>query len=297
MVNIIASPYRMDDITSLKQAGATTIVVGTDFFSVRSVSHFKQEELKEIKNICEVQHLKLYVLVNRFFVENELEALREYLKYLKAIDVDGIYFTDIGVLYEAKQLEMDNKLIYNPETMLTNSLDIQEYLDLGIKMATISKEITLENMLEIAKKVRGELEVIIHGRLNMMHSKRMLLTNYMKFLKKDMNLHNDFSLYLMEEKRDEHLPIVEDEEGTHIYTGFTLASFEEIHDFIEAGILNLRIESMFLSIDDVCQIIKDYRYVIEHPREGRKMYKEYEEKYLEQNITKGFMYKKTGVAK
>ncbi len=29
----------------------------------------------------------------------------------------------------------------------------------------------------------------------------------------------------MEEHRDEHMPIVEDETGTHVFTGFTLSSF------------------------------------------------------------------------
>lgn len=297
MINLIASPFILEDIEKLKRAGVSSVVLGTPFFSVRSTCHFTNEQLAQAKEICRKLDLQCYILLNRFFVEDEIEDLKEHLCYLKELDVDGIYFTDMGVFYEAKQLGMQSKMIYNPDTILTNSADVQTYMDLGMKMCTLSKEITLEDMVKIGKKAQCNLEVIIHGRLNMMHSKRNLLTNYMQFLNKDIDLKNNSALYLMEENREEHMPIIEDEHGTHIYTGFTLCNFEEVEDIIHAGILNLRIESMFYSIDEVCQIISDYKKVIEHPAGGREMYREYEKQYPNQNVTKGFLYKKTGLLK
>ena len=58
----------------------------------------------------------MYVLVNRIFVEEELERLRDFLKLLKELDVEGIYYGDEGVLYEAARLDMKDRLIYNPDT-------------------------------------------------------------------------------------------------------------------------------------------------------------------------------------
>ncbi|MDQ0359845.1 peptidase U32 family protein [Breznakia pachnodae] len=297
MINLITSPYQLEDITKLKAVGITSVIVGTEAFSVRSPSAFNNEQLQECRTLCTSNHMQMYVSVNRFFMEDDLIALREHLQYLKELDVDGIYFTDMGVFYEAKQLGLESKLIYNPDTILTNSADIQAYLDLGIHMCTISKEITLEDMLKIGNRVNGELEIIIHGRLPMMDSKRMLLSNYMEFIKKEYDVKNNYQLYLMEENREEHMPIVEDKDGTHVFTGFTLASFEEVEDMINAGICNLRIESLFYTIDEVCKITEDYKRVMESPREGRLLYKEYEKEYPSQNITKGFMYKKTGAKK
>lgn len=297
MINLIASPFELEDIEKLKKAGVTSVILGTPFFSVRSTCHFTDEELAQARDICQNLNLQCYILLNRFFVENELEALRKHLQYLKTLDVEGIYFTDMSVFYEAKQLKMQDKMIYNPDTILTNSADVQAYMQLGMKMCTLSKEITLEDMIKIGNKTHCELEVIVHGRLNMMHSKRNLLTNYMLFLNKDIDLKEKYDLYLMEENREEHMPIIEDEQGTHIYTGFTLCSFEEVEDIINAGIFNLRIESMFHSIDEVCQILSDYRKVIENPAGGREMYRVYEKQYPKQNITKGFLYKKTGLLK
>lgn len=297
MVNIIASPYEIGDILKLKDAGATSVIIGTPFFSVRALSHFTNTELKEVKKICETNHLQMYVLMNRFFVEDEVEKMKQQLLFLKELDVDGIYFTDMGVFYEAKRIDLHDRLIYNPDTILTNHEDVNAYLDLGMKMCTLGKEITLEDMVSIGNNVSKEMEVIIHGRLNMMHSKRNLLTNYMEFLQKDKNFKNNHDLYLMEENRDEHMPILEDEHGTHIFTGFTLCSFEEIADLFKAGIRNFRVESMFMKIDEVVQAIKDYHKVIENPAGGRKMFQKYQNQYPQMNITKGFLYKKTGLLK
>lgn len=297
MINVIASPKEIGDIIKLKQAGANSVILGTPFFSVRAVSHFDNETLKEIKKICIYNEIQMYVLMNRFFVEEELKALRTQLAYLKDIDVDGIYFTDMGVFYEAEKLGLQNKLIYNPDTIITNHLDVNAYLALGLKMCTLSKEITLEDMVKMGKQIKGESEVIVHGRLNMMHSKRNLLTNYMQFLNKDIDLRDKQDLYLMEESREEHMPIVEDEHGTHVYTGFTLCSFEEIEDLIKAGIRNFRIESMFMDIEAIVQIIQDYCKVIEDPERGRELYQKYQTEYPQENITKGFLYKKTGLVK
>jgi len=297
MVNLIASPYQVKDIIKLKNSGITSVVVGTETFSMRSASIFSDEQLKECKHLCIRENIQMYVSVNRFFMEDDLPYLREHLQYLKRLQVDGIYFSDMGVYYEAKSFGLESKLIYNPDTILTNSADIQAYLNLGIKMCTISKEITVADMLRIGKCINSNLEVIIHGRLAMMDSKRMLLSNYMEFIEKDYDVKNNYHLYLMEENRDEHMPIVEDKGGTHIFTGFTLASFEELQEIIHAGICNLRIESLFYTIDELCKIVEDYKKVIESPCEGRLLFKAYEKKYPLQNITKGFMYKKTGAKK
>lgn len=297
MIDLIASPYQIEDIEKLKDAGASSVIIGSPFFSVRSISHFTHEEVKAAKALCKKLKMQCYYLLNRFFVEDELSLLKEELLFLKQLDMDGIYFGDMGVFYEAQQLGMQHKMVYNPDTILTNSADIIAYMELGMKMCTLSKEITLEEMLKIAKKANCELEVILHGRLHMMHSKRKLLTHYMQFLKRKESLANRYDLYLKEEHREEHMPIVEDEQGTHIFTGFTLCSFEEMEDIINAGISHLRIESMFYTIEEICAIVRDYQAVYHHLKNGREQFQYYEKQYPKQNITKGFLYKKTGLLK
>lgn len=297
MIDFITTPFSLEDLKKLKEAGSTSVVIGTPFFSVRNVHDFSVEELPLVKKECHKLGLRMYVLVNRFFVEEELEALREHLQRLKDLDVDGIYYGDEGVYQEAKALGIENRLIYNPDTLITNHSDVQYYLDEGISMVTISKEITLDEICAIAKKVQGECEVIIHGRLNMMHSKRNLLSNYFSFLGKEENIRNKMDLYLMEEHRDEHMPIVEDETGTHVFTGFTLSSFDEIKDMVHAGIRHFRIDGIFHDVDYVIEALKLYQSVLQDEVKGREVFEAYKKKYEKDHVTHGFYYTKTSKVK
>lgn len=293
--NIITSFTKMTDIEKLKEAGANTIIIGIPFFSVRSTNFLDQDEFVEAIALCEKLGLQKYVLINRFFVEKELEDLRKVLEHLKAFNLDGIYFTDMAVYYEAAKLGMESLLIYNPDTILTSSPDINAYLDLNLKACLVSKEITLEEVLSIAENSDApRLEVFIHGYMNMLHSKRQLLTNYMAFLKRDDQVRYRHDLRLKEEKRPELMPVMEDDAGTHIFTGYRLATFNEIKTLYDAGIVNYRIESLFENIDDLCSYIKAYKRILDEETTVEEVMKEFGDEYY---FDSGFMYKKTGLLK
>ncbi|WP_278567682.1 peptidase U32 family protein [Amedibacillus dolichus] len=296
-MEFIVTPFHVEDITRLHEANADGVVVATPFFSARGAAVFTLEELVQLRSLTTAMNMKLYVLVNRFFMENELEKLREHLRYLKKLAVDGIYYGDESVLYEAKKLEMEHLLIYSPDTLTTSSQDVQYYLDEGISMVTISKDITLEETCHIAKQVKGECEVILHGRLNIMHSKRRLLSNYFDFLGKKVDVFNKKDIYLMEETRDEHMPIVEDDLGTHVFSGYTLVSFEEIKQLAQSGIRHVRIDGIFHDLDYVCKALSLYQAVLSNEMSGAQAKEKFDKCYPDDHATSGFYYVKTSKVK
>lgn len=296
MLDFVVTPFQMEDLEKVKQAGATSVVISTPFFSARGAAYFAVEQLEEVRTRCTQLKLRMYVQVNRFFSEDEVEKLRKHLQYLKEIHVDGIYYGDEGVLWEAMKLNMQDCLIYNPDTLITNKEDVQYYMDEGIQMVTLSKEITLEELCYIAQSVRGKVEVVIHGRLNMMHSKRALIRNYLDFIKQPKDIKDNHNLYIMEETRDERMPIVEDDLGTHVFTGYTLASFDELNALVEAGVSSLRIDGIFKDIDYVCEALTLYQAVLQGS-DASAIYEQYKDTYSEDNVTKGFYYTKTSKVK
>lgn len=296
MLDFIATPFQMEDLHKLKEAGANSVVISTPFFSVRGAGYFEREALPCVKKQCESLGLAMLVMVNRFFTEEELPKLIEFLKELKTLQVDGIYYGDECVLYEAKKLNMVDKLIYNPDTLITNHADVQFYLDEGISMVSISKEITKDEICEIAHQVQGNIEIIIHGRVNMMHSKRNLISNYLEFIHQPQDIKGKRSLYIMEETREDHMPIMEDEFGTHVFSGYTLASFMEIKDFVDAGICHMRIDGIFHDIDYVCEALRLYHDIL-NGSDAKEIDEMYHEKYKEDHVTSGFYYTKTSKVK
>lgn len=296
MINFIATLFDLKDIEAYRQAGAGSVVVAVPFFSARGAALFEEQELKQIKQACVQAGLKMYVAVNRFFTEEELAKLEAFLRYLKALAVDGIYYGDECVLYLAEQLQMKDVLIYAPDTLLTNPYDAQYYLSQGISMVSISKEITLEEICEIARQVQEGIEITIHGRVNMMHSKRKLVSNYLQFIGKEEAIQGKKDLYIMEETRDEHMPIIEDELGTHVFSGYTLVSFEELKSFVEAGIKNFKIDGIFHDSAYVIEALSLYQAILKGA-DPQAILKQYEKAYEQDHVSNGFYYTKTSKVK
>lgn len=296
-MNTIINLHRIEDLERYAKLHVGSVIVSLAHHGVRGGVSFTLEQLPMIIEEAKKYDLQVYLLLNKLYVEEELEELRSTLQVLKTLAIDGIYFGDLGFAYEAKQAGLDHLLIYNPDTLVTNSQDVLFYFTCGMKMVSLSKEITVEEILEIARIVKQPLEVIIHGRLNMMHSKRKLLSNYEAFLEKDLDLTKQKELYLIEETRDDLMPVFEDEFGTHVFTGFTFNGFNQVEEFIKAGIINIRIENLFLSIEEEEAVLRTLHKIINKELDKEEGFLYLQNKYPKQNITDGFMYKETGALK
>lgn len=297
-MKFITTPFTIEDIPQLKQAGADAVLISTPFFSARGAASFAIEQLREIKQCCSALELEMLVQVNRFFMEEELFAVEEHLQLLKALDVDGIYFGDEGVLYLAKGLGMEEKLIYAPDTLITNHEDVNFYLAQKLHSVALAKEITLEEIIRIAQRSdASRIEVIIHGYLPMMHSKRTLLSNYMKFMNKDYDPYEKRSLYIMEETREAHMPILEDAMGTHIFSGFIQCFFAEIKQLQKAGIGYVRIDGMFKDSTYVMEMLRLYRAILDEVMSAKEAIARYHAVYPNDVIDSGFLYTKTSKSK
>lgn len=296
-MNLIIHLQERKDLERYANLGVTSVIVSLRDHGVRGGTPFPLDELPSIVEEAKQYGLMVYVLMNRLYVEEEIAALQAALQQVKQAQVDGIYFGDLGLAYEASVLGMTSLLIYNPDTLITNSKDVEFYFDEGFKMVTLAKEITKAEVLQIASKIKQPLEVIIHGRLNMMHSKRMLLSNYEVFLNQPQKFTNHDTLYLMEEHREELMPIIEDTFGTHVFTGFSYAGFKEIKEFMEAGIQNFRIENLFLSKEEEQATILMYQKVIRGDISGEEAFAQFVEQYPKQAYSDGFMFKETGTTK
>lgn len=297
-MRLLATPLKLNDIESFAAAGADELIFGTSFFSVRSAAVFSVDQYEEIRCRTEKAHVKMLVLMNRFFVEEELPACREHLMFLKKLGVDGIYFTDEAVLAIAKELEVAHLLIYQPDTLLTNHPDVNYYLSEELKRIVLSKEITVEEIIEIAHNSPADrLELIVHGRVVVMHSKRPLISNYMEFINNDLQVKNNRHLIIEEETRHERMPILEDEQGTHVFSAYVLASFKELSSFIQAGIGAARIDGIFQSSDEIANVVRLYDQLRKEERSAEEIYEMFTSAYPDIPVDSGFYYRPTSTTK
>ena len=127
MTQWIVTLCEQDAIVKLKEAGADELLVSVPFFSLRAARVFSCDQLAELSAKIHDAGMRIAVNCTRFFMEDELEQLRSFLRLLNEIDADSVYFADEGVLYEAIQLGLQDRLVYQPDTLITNSADAAFY--------------------------------------------------------------------------------------------------------------------------------------------------------------------------
>lgn len=276
------------------QLNIKAIIVGMNQFSDRFNRYFSYFELDEIIKQAKALSIDVYVSVNAMIQEDELELLEKHLLMLKQKDIKGIYFNDFAVYNIAYENDMLSKLIYIPDTLITNSLDALFLLKQGIKSVVAAKELTLDEIVKMAKKLKN-MELIIHGRINLSYSKRFFLRNYFKHIGKNKEVIDNHTLRIKEETRDTMMPIIETKYGTSIYSDMSLCSYNEfeiLKRYLSAGI----IDDIFMSKEELIDSINSYRLV------GGKITAQdidlyMKKRYPESNYGPCFYYEKTSKTK
>lgn len=235
-----------------------SIILAMENFSIGQDHTYTDKEIIEISKKAKEDKVKVYVLCNKMIFDDEVESLKKTLEFLKDLDIDGIYFSDMAVFMLARDLKMHSLLIYAPGMVVVNSLDVKEYLKLGIQAVELANEITLEEKIEIAKNNPHQVGVVISGYMLMSYSKRLALSNYFNEINKDVDVINNYDLSLIEATRSGQMPIYQDDEGTYIYSEYILDSFKFIKDLMQIDFKFFRIDGIFLSEKMILDLLNAY---------------------------------------
>ncbi len=266
------------------------IIVGK-FFT--SSYHCSLKQIVEINVICKANKRKIYIALDDFISEDDIDALYKYLEFIKKLEPDGIFFHDLGVIAAARKYGLSDRLIYDGKTVACNSLDTAFLLSKGIDSVVLSRELTLAEIVRILHNNPQRIDLQIFGHLRLSYSKRRFLTNYFKEINKEYKYLDNENLFLLEEQRDYKLPIIENEEGTFIYSDYILEMFEELPElmpYVKRGI----IDTLFIdeqTITDVCRDLHRLTFENKIFLKGN-LYQNHPGSY-----SSGYLYQRTNISK
>lgn len=277
------------NIDKLKSA-CDGFIVGSLFCSGYN---YTIEDLRKINKYCKENGKKIYITIENFISEEDKIQLFNYMDFIKGLQVDGVYFHDLGIYDVAKSFDMIDKLIYDGQTIVCNSLDVAFYESKGIDSVVLSRELTLDELTGILKNNPQKCDVVVFGHTRMSYSKRKFLTNYFIEIGRDYGVKNKETFTLVEEKRNYKMPILEDESGTKIYTDYVLEMYKELSD-IKQYIKRAIVDTLFIKDDRAASVLRDYRHITKENctflRESLAM------KYPD-NYSTGYLYQKTNITK
>jgi len=249
--------------------GADAVYLGGKNFGLRAFAgNFELEEIKEGVKFAHQHGVKVYVTVNIFPHNEDLLGLPEYLQDLQKIGVDALICADPGVIKIAKETVPFMPLHLSTQANTVNWAGVQYWYEQGLERVVLARELSLEEIKEIKKRVPVEIETFVHGAMCISYSGRCLLSNYMA--DRDANRGEcaqacRWNYNLVEEKRPgEYYPILEDERGTYVFNSQDLCLFENMHSLIAAGIDSFKIEGRMKSNYYVATVIRAYRKIIDN---------------------------------
>ncbi len=253
--------------------GADAVYIGGEAFGLRAkAKNFSMEEMAEGIAFAHERGVKVYVTANILAHNSDLEGAENYfreLRDLKPAPPDALIISDPGMFTVAKEVWPQAEIHISTQANNTNYRTYLFWWKLGAKRVVSARELSLEEIREIRKKIPEEMEIesFVHGAMCISYSGRCLLSNY--FTGRDANrgacTHPCRWKYaVVEETRPgEYLPVYENERGTFIFNSKDLCMIEYVPELMGAGIDSLKIEGRMKTALYVAAVARTYRKAID----------------------------------
>jgi putative protease len=120
--------------------GADAVYLGGGNFGLRAFSdNFTNDDLKKVIDEAHALNKKVYITVNIYAFNDDLEGIKDYLIYLDSIKVDAVIISDLGVLSLAKKFT-NLEIHISTQANTTNYLACETYKDLGADRIVLARE-------------------------------------------------------------------------------------------------------------------------------------------------------------
>ena len=274
--------------------GADAVYCGTPSMSLRAKSQFTMDEVKEGVELANKLGKKVYLTVNMFAHNKDLEKLPEIAKTLKDIKPHGVIVADPAIFMYLRENAPELNLHASTQSSITSWMSVNFWKNLGAKMAVLAREVSIPDMKIIKEKCPDiKIETFIHGSMCMSYSGRCLLSNFLadrganqgkcahccrwKYklhvkLKdgtlKELEINDQnrdlFEFLIEEENRPgDIMEIIETEDMSNILNSKDLCLLPRLPDFIESGIDCLKVEGRNKTQYYVAMVAKTYRKAID----------------------------------
>ena len=263
---LLAPAGDMERLRTALRFGADAVYVGGPTLQLRAGSAgFTLETLAEAAREAHAAGKKLYVTVNAFPTNREIDALPDYAQALEALGADGAIVADLGAIAAIRRAAPGLPVHVSTQANCVNYAAAMTYYDLGCRRVVLGREMSLDDIRELRRRVPDdlELEAFVHGAMCMAYSGRCLLSAYLTGRSANRGgcaQSCRWNYRLLEEKRPgEYFPIEEDAAGTTILSASDLCCLEFLDEILDAGVASLKIEGRMKTAYYVATVVNAYR--------------------------------------
>ena len=301
--NVILFIGAMMSIDSTLYGADAVYLAGTSFGMRSFAGNFSDEELPRAVDFAHRHGVKVHATVNTMPRSGEVDRLPEHLEKLNDAGVDALILADLGAFILAGKYAPRCQRHISTQQSIANYACAQAWFDLGAQRVVLARELGMDEIREIRRRVDPalELETFCHGAMCVSYSGRCLLSNYMTGRDSNRGACAQPCRYqyaLMEEKRPgEYFPVFEDEKGTYIMNSRDMCMIDHLDDLMDAGVDCLKIEGRAKSAYYAAIVTGAYRHVLDDVAAGRPVdpvWRDEVEHVSHRHYSTGFFYGQPG---
>jgi putative protease len=294
-LELLAPAGNLEKLKYAISYGADAVYCGMPDFSLRvRINNFTQESLREAVEYAHQHKKKIYITLNIYAHNVHLEKIKEHLKFLKTLQIDGVIVADPGIVMLVKKYLPKIEIHLSTQANVTNAEAAKFWAGVGVKRIVLAREVTLDEIREIKKAVpKMELEYFVHGAMCMSYSGRCILSKWMndrsanlgdctqpcrwlynckseirnpKLQIQNLKTNVDETILvknIIDGKGKFEIDLEEDRHGTYFFNSRDMNLSAHVQDLMEAGVDSFKIEGRAKSVYYVSVVTRAYRKIID----------------------------------
>jgi putative protease len=256
---LLAPAGSFDKLKAAVSYGADAVYLAGQRFGLRSAAdNFTPAELEEGVAFAHARGVKVYVTLNSFPFDRDMDGLTDFIKQMARVNVDGVIVSDMGVVSVIRH-ESQIPIHLSTQASCLNEPSAQLWKKMGVKRLILGREVSIQDAGAIKRATGLEVELFIHGSMCMAYSGNCTISNYTKG--RDSNRGGCAQSCRFSYKLD--YPEGQELEGRFFMSSKDMLGVDLLPFFIDEQIDSVKVEGRMRSILYAGVLSKTYRQAID----------------------------------
>lgn len=272
-VELLAPAGSYESMRAAVNAGADAVYIGGNRFGARAYAkNLDEEDMVRAIEFVHLHHCLIYMTVNTLVKEQELSGLYEYLKPYYEAGLDAVLVQDLGVFSYIRRQFPDLPVHVSTQMTVTGKYSARALKEMGACRVVPARELSLEEIREIAEDTGMEVETFVHGALCYCYSGQCLFSSLIGGRSGNRGRCAQTCRLPFEAERDRKT--ISKKKESYLLSLKDLCTLELLPDILDAGVVSLKIEGRMKSPRYTAGVVSIYRkYVDLYQKEGRAGYR------------------------
>lgn len=177
---LLAPAGSLDKLKTAIGYGADAVYLAGQKYSLRSAAeNFNLEQLSDAVTLAHNNGTKVYVVLNSFPHDHDLQDLDQFVSNIAELIVDGVIASDLGVI----QIVRANSNLPIHLSTQASCLNLESaffWKNQGVTRLILGREASISDAGAIKRATGLEVELFIHGSMCMAYSGNCTISNFTK---------------------------------------------------------------------------------------------------------------------